>query len=126
MSRIEAGLAFDPPALSLTPKLGVGFLGGRLSGYFIRYFPDSQSEGTQAQLDHLKKGASLISEALAAYRANGYLLLERLANNKNLPEQLAMHRDNLTALYRYADKLTDHLLLGEDERPPYPDRPPLR
>ena len=39
--------------------------------------------------------------------------LERLANNKNLPE-LAMHRDNLTALYRYADKLTDHLLLGED------------
>jgi len=52
--------------------------------------------------------------------------LERLANNKNLPEQLAMHRDNLTALYRYADKLTDHLLLGEDERPPYPERPPLR
>jgi hypothetical protein len=27
MSRIEAGLAFDPSALSLTPKLGVGFLG---------------------------------------------------------------------------------------------------
>ena len=44
--------------------------GFRLVGWWARI-----SHGwAQAQLDHLKKGASLISEALTAYRANGYLL----------------------------------------------------
>jgi hypothetical protein len=50
--------------------------------------------------------------------------LERL-EDKNLPKKFAMHRDNLTLLYRYADQLTDHLLLDDDERPPYPERPHL-
>jgi hypothetical protein len=50
--------------------------------------------------------------------------LERL-DDKDLPKTLAMHRDNLTALYRYADKLTDQFLLGDDERPSYPEKPQL-
>jgi hypothetical protein len=53
---------------------------------------------------------------------------KRLARleDKNLPEKFAMHRDDLTKLYRYADQLTDHLLLDEQERPSYPHRPQLR
>ncbi|HEY2184954.1 MAG TPA: hypothetical protein VGH39_08165, partial [Xanthobacteraceae bacterium] len=44
--------------------------GFRLVGWWARI-----AHGwAQAQLDHLKKGASLINEALAAYRADGYLL----------------------------------------------------
>ncbi|MGB6176907.1 MAG: hypothetical protein WBF43_11380 [Methylocella sp.] len=51
--------------------------------------------------------------------------LKRL-DDKNRPEMFAMHRDNLTMLYRYADTLTDYLLLDDHERPPFPQKPQLR
>jgi len=44
--------------------------GFRLVGWWARI----SHSWAQAQLDHVNEGASLISEALTAYRANGYLL----------------------------------------------------
>jgi predicted ATPase len=64
--------------------------GFRLVGWWARI-----SHGwAQAQLGHPEKGASLISEALAAYRANGYLLgvpmfLTLLAEAQTLGDALA-------------------------------------
>jgi hypothetical protein len=50
--------------------------------------------------------------------------LQRLSDD-DLPTLFARHRDDLTALYRYADKLTDHFVLTGDEQPPLPERPQL-
>ena len=50
--------------------------------------------------------------------------LQRLADD-DLPALFVRYRDELTTLYRYADKLTDQCR-QEGERPPWPERPQLR
>jgi hypothetical protein len=51
--------------------------------------------------------------------------LQRLTDD-DLPTLFARHRDDLTALYRYADKLTDHFVPTAGEQPAWPERPQLR
>jgi hypothetical protein len=53
--------------------------------------------------------------------------LQRLTDSGlPLPGLFAAYHSSLTALYRYADKLTDQFLPTEGERPPWPEKPQLQ